>query len=171
METRVNGILRKLLCYQDGNVMMFVAKGNLSSPFLSTSYLEMMEPIPSSISSFDNDHYFAGLDVIHELTSIHNMVTIKYTSRKENITAIFKDFVVSGPEDQYALEKDLTFSINGTYTTVPGTKGMKFSTFDSDNDGNPDENCAEIYGAWWHTSDCDESFTFEDGFQMVLLPS
>ncbi|XP_034489489.1 microfibril-associated glycoprotein 4-like isoform X2 [Drosophila innubila] len=102
-----------------------------------------------------NGEFFMGLDKIHAITA----------ERRQELLVLFEDF-----EGNKTFEKYDEFAIGNesqqyelhTLGKASGTagdslsyhRGRKFSTFDRDNDGLSDTNCAQLFtGAWWYRSD------------------
>ncbi|XP_058126803.1 angiopoietin-related protein 1-like [Anopheles ziemanni] len=102
--------------------------------------------------SVDREHWL-GLERIHQVTSRrqHELLIELKDFNGTYKFAHYTNFTVGTEYEQYALNN------LGTYTGTAGDsldyhKGMKFSTFDRDNDANSN-NCANVHtGAWWYNS-------------------
>ncbi|KAL7740017.1 hypothetical protein ACLKA6_016863 [Drosophila palustris] len=101
-----------------------------------------------------NGEFFLGLDKIYALTS----------ERRQELRVVLEDF--EGTErfeqyDRFAIgDEDEQYELktlgNATGDARDGLRthlNKKFSTYNQDNDMNPDQNFARIYkGAWWYKS-------------------
>ena len=102
-----------------------------------------------------NGEYWLGLRYIHRLTaSAAQQLRVDLEDIDGNTAyALYNRFTVYGAADQYRLQKS-------EYTGSAGDameydSEQKFSTYDRDNDPNPNRFCAREYGSpWWHYSDC-----------------
>ncbi|KAL8571599.1 hypothetical protein ACOMHN_061753 [Nucella lapillus] len=97
------------------------------------------------------DHWL-GLDKLYQLT---NSKTFELRIRvKVNETAIrsyFRNFVVGDEASSYKLSVGLNYK-QEVEDCMSVLQGAKFSTYDADNDGNADTNCAAVFGGgWWYT--------------------
>ncbi|XP_034481215.1 ficolin-1-like isoform X2 [Drosophila innubila] len=102
-----------------------------------------------------NGEFFIGLDKIHEITA----------ERSQELLVLLEDFEGNKTFEKYekfAIGNESQQYILHTLGDASGTagdsfkwhRGGKFSTFDRDNDGRSDTNCAELKtGAWWYSSD------------------
>ncbi|XP_055599488.1 microfibril-associated glycoprotein 4-like isoform X2 [Uranotaenia lowii] len=96
--------------------------------------------------------FWLGLEKIHQLTSYmrHELRVILEDFEGNSKVATYDDFRVADKAEKYTLK-----SI-GVYSGTAGDsltyhRGQKFSTFDSENDSDYYENCAEgRSGAWWY---------------------
>ena len=101
--------------------------------------------------------FWLGLQKLFYLTRRTALLRIELTSltSSEKKFAEYATFTVNDKSDYYKLSvgnyRDISTVANSL--TSPGqqnSNGMRFSTFDSDNDG-LEQNCALIYkGGWWH---------------------
>ncbi|KAM8704232.1 hypothetical protein ACLKA7_008776 [Drosophila subpalustris] len=98
--------------------------------------------------------FFVGLNVVHLMTSSQpHELLIRLKTRQTIKFARYSHFEVAGED------KDFTLLSLGSYSGdagdgMRGIEGLKFSTFDRDNDLLEDDNCAaDSMGAWWF-SDC-----------------
>ncbi|XP_064465982.1 techylectin-5A-like [Ornithodoros turicata] len=96
--------------------------------------------------------FWLGNQLIHIMTS--NKATslrIVLTNRTgETLTAYYALFKIAGEDEQYELTVSGYTGDTG-YDAFSGENGASFSTFDRDNDMDPDSNCAVTYrGAWWY---------------------
>ncbi|XP_038110991.1 microfibril-associated glycoprotein 4 isoform X2 [Culex quinquefasciatus] len=97
-----------------------------------------------------NGEFWLGLDRIHELTysKRYELHVIIEDWEGHRTVARYSAFLVAGPEEKYTLKSLGTFSGNAGDAMTSHHLGMKFSTFDNDNDL-WSENCAVArYGAW-----------------------
>ncbi|XP_038111161.1 ficolin-1 [Culex quinquefasciatus] len=95
--------------------------------------------------------FWLGLSKIHELTYSRKYELHVVLEDWDGIQAIarYSEFLLAGPKEKYLLRNLGTFS-GSAGDSLDHHRGMKFSTFDADNDIYPD-NCASMwYGAWWY---------------------
>lgn len=100
--------------------------------------------------------FWLGLEKLHALTSseIHELLILLEDFDGNHRWAHYSAFVLAGEKEHYAI------SVLGHYNGTAGDSlsyhaGHKFSTFDMDNDGWGDGNCAQAHsGAWWYNA-CD----------------
>lgn len=96
--------------------------------------------------------FFLGLDKLHALTGERSQELLVLLEDFEGQTkqVFYEKFAIGNEQELFALN---TLS-NGSGTTGDSLKihhGMKFSTFDQDNDRDSNRHCAEIYtGGWWY---------------------
>lgn len=106
----------------------------------------------NGFGSVDKEHWL-GLEVIHQMTKQGGYeLMIELETYDGNYTyAQYSEFAIGGESEQYALQ-----TLSG-YSGTAGDQlsppyGIKFSTFDRDND-NYGYNCAESWkGAWWYNA-------------------
>jgi len=95
--------------------------------------------------------FFLGLDKIHALTAEVSMELLVLLEDFEGDIRFetYERFGISDEDEQYAL--NTLGMANGTAgDSLIRHHGMKFSTYDQDNDRH-EKNCADIYNsAWWH---------------------
>ena len=96
-------------------------------------------------------NFWLGLETIHYLTSRDN-VTLRIDLRALNGTqgyAKYTEFRIAGRDTEYTIHADgYTGNIGDSIAT-----GIKFSTWDNDNDNRNDLNCAASRaGPWWYRS-------------------
>uniref|UniRef100_A0A0A1WR84 Angiopoietin-4 n=1 Tax=Zeugodacus cucurbitae TaxID=28588 RepID=A0A0A1WR84_ZEUCU len=102
--------------------------------------------------------FFIGLDKLHALTSsaVHELLITLQDFEGNSRYARYSLFAIGNEKEDYAL------NLLGEYEGDAGDSltyhaGSKFSTFDNDNDGCVDCNCAQSRnGAWWYNW-CDMS--------------
>eukprot|EP00795_Rhopilema_esculentum_P017456 gene17456-9061_t len=102
--------------------------------------------------------FWLGLQKLFYLTRRTALLRIELMSltSSEKKFAEYATFAVNDKSDYYRLSvgsfsEKSTVANSLTYTGTHNLNGMKFSTFDSDNDGFPDKNCASLFkGGWWH---------------------
>ncbi|XP_037940249.1 angiopoietin-related protein 7-like isoform X2 [Teleopsis dalmanni] len=105
--------------------------------------------------------FFIGLEKLHALTSsaVHELVVILEDFANEQAYARYNLFGIGSEDEGYAL------NLLGNYTGTAGDSltyhaGYKFSTYDMDNDGCLECNCAQAHmGAWWYNW-CEQSNLF-----------
>ncbi|KAL1390275.1 hypothetical protein pipiens_012462 [Culex pipiens pipiens] len=98
------------------------------------------------------EEMWLGLGKIHELTYSRRYELHVVLEDWEGIRAVarYSDFLVAGPAEKYMLRSLGSFSGNAG-DSLREQLGMKFTTFNADNDIHA-VNCAvEYYGAWWYT--------------------
>ncbi|XP_043071284.1 ficolin-2 [Drosophila grimshawi] len=104
--------------------------------------------------SFDGD-FFLGLEKIHRLTSYkpHELyICMKFV--KQMTYARYEQFEIAGESDEYQLSLS-GFSGNVRDMLSALNNNKKFSTYDRDNDGWNDGNCAlKYHGGWWYPKFC-----------------
>ncbi|XP_058828836.1 microfibril-associated glycoprotein 4-like isoform X1 [Topomyia yanbarensis] len=106
----------------------------------------------TGFGSLDGEFWF-GLDRIHLFTSTrkHEIMFDLMDFKGTSIYAIYKAFLIGSEAEGYAIKELGMF--NGNYgDSFEYHKGMKFTTFDRDNDEHK-INCAVLHhGAWWYRS-------------------
>jgi len=99
--------------------------------------------------------FFLGLDKIHALTEEYSseLLVVLEDFEGDERYETYERFGISGEDEQYAL--NTLGKSNGTAgDSLSYHHGMKFSTFDRDNDLSDATNCAETRpGGWWF-KDC-----------------
>ncbi|KAG5678255.1 hypothetical protein PVAND_007947 [Polypedilum vanderplanki] len=105
-----------------------------------------------------SNEYWLGLEKIYELTStkLHELLIVMEDLTDVKKTARYSAFAISSETNWYAL------SVLGQYSGDAGDAlsyhaGMKFSTFDVDNDEWSDGSCAKSHLAGWWFNKCDMS--------------
>uniref|UniRef100_A0A1I8PNN3 Fibrinogen C-terminal domain-containing protein n=1 Tax=Stomoxys calcitrans TaxID=35570 RepID=A0A1I8PNN3_STOCA len=102
--------------------------------------------------------FFIGLDKLYALTAsaVHELLITLEDFENRRKYARYNLFAIGNEQESYELK------LLGTYEGDAGDSfsyhaGSKFSTFDNDNDGCVDCNCAQSHkGAWWYNW-CDQS--------------
>uniref|UniRef100_A0AAG5DMM2 Fibrinogen C-terminal domain-containing protein n=1 Tax=Anopheles atroparvus TaxID=41427 RepID=A0AAG5DMM2_ANOAO len=96
-----------------------------------------------------NGEHWLGLEKLHVMTRSgrHEMLVILEDHEGGSAFALYDSFQIGSEADKYMLTVD---NYSGTAgNSLSYHNGMKFSTFDQDND-NEESSCAEDYsGAWW----------------------
>uniref|UniRef100_A0AAG5DKA9 Fibrinogen C-terminal domain-containing protein n=2 Tax=Anopheles atroparvus TaxID=41427 RepID=A0AAG5DKA9_ANOAO len=101
-----------------------------------------------------NGEHWLGLEKLHLMTrwARHELLVILEDHEGGSAYALYDSFQIGSEAQKY----NLTI---GKYSGTAGEdalsyhNGMKFSTFDQDNDKSDDINCAENrYGAWWFSN-------------------
>jgi hypothetical protein len=119
-------------------------------------------------------NYWMGLDKIHEITQSGTYdLYISFRNQPHYLIpvteieyAVYTNFNVDSEDEYYTMtfdELDNYRSSNGTITNAAGAglgrhKNLKFSTYDQDNDGISNTDCAgdpggTLYGGWWFGDD------------------
>ncbi|XP_028142963.1 microfibril-associated glycoprotein 4-like [Diabrotica virgifera virgifera] len=114
--------------------------------------------------------FWIGLENIYHMTAFdRNELLVELTETNKNISyAQYSTFSVGCEMDGYPL-KELTGYSGNAGDGLANHIGMKFSTFDVDQDKSP-VHCAQIYeGAWWYGSPCHTS-NLNGKFMTVVLP-
>ena len=96
--------------------------------------------------------YYLGNKYIHMLTNTSSILRIDLRKfSNANAYAQFDRFSIGGEYQSYRLDVSGYSGTAGDSMTQHN--GMKFSTFDSDNDLGSSRSCASIYvGAWWYNN-------------------
>ena len=112
--------------------------------------------------------FWLGLWKMHALTSrtgVNMMLKVNIKSRLSDVRsgfARYAEFVVNNRTNRYQLHLaryGINSSIGDSLTGEPfSVNGMKFSTFDQDNDIHNGKNCASKYGGGWWFSNCFSAF-------------
>ncbi|KAL9702986.1 hypothetical protein quinque_006504 [Culex quinquefasciatus] len=105
-----------------------------------------------------NGEFWLGLSKIHELTYSRRYELHVLLEDWEGIRAVarYDNFLVAGPEEKYMLRSLGTFSGNAGDSLSEFHLGMKFSTFDADNDISTSNCASSWFGAWWYRN-CHQS--------------
>lgn len=96
--------------------------------------------------------FFIGLEKLHALTNsaVHELLVVLEDFNNVTSYARYSHFAIAGEADMYAM------NLLGSYEGTAGDSliyhaGSKFSTFDRDNDGCLECNCAQSRGGgWWY---------------------
>ncbi|XP_039442096.1 ficolin-2-like [Culex pipiens pallens] len=98
-----------------------------------------------------NGEFWLGLSKIHELTYSRRYELHVLLEDWEGIRAVarYDNFLVAGPEEKYMLRSLGNFSGNAG-DSLDYHLGMKFTTFDADNDLSTGNCAVTFYGAWWY---------------------
>lgn len=102
--------------------------------------------------------FFIGLEKLYALTAsnVHELLIVLEDFQNNRKIARYNLFAIGNEQESYELK------LLGKYEGDAGDSlsyhaGSKFSTFDNDNDGCVDCNCAQSHkGAWWYNW-CDQS--------------
>lgn len=97
-----------------------------------------------------NGEFFIGLNMLHQLTRRrqHKLLILLTDENNWSLKARYNNFVVGGESKGYELKELGTFDGN-VGDALSYNKGMKFSTYDNDND-KIRKNCGSTYNGWWH---------------------
>nr|XP_040228191.1 microfibril-associated glycoprotein 4-like [Anopheles coluzzii] len=116
----------------------------------STNFYRNWDEYKNGFGNLDGE-FWLGLDRIYQLTvsQPHELVVLLEDFDGNKTFARYDQFEISNESGKYALTNIGEYS--GTAgDSLQNAKGMKFSTYDSDNDVWND-NCAVSYtGAWWY---------------------
>ena len=96
--------------------------------------------------------YWLGLIYIHRLTASASQELRVDLEDFENKTAFarYRSFTVAEATTQYRLQVS-SYHSGTAGNSIGYNSGQKFSTYDRDNDPNPDLFCARYYRSpWWH---------------------
>ena len=105
-----------------------------------------------------NSSFWLGNMVLSRLTAtpVKLRIELKESSSNQQGFAVYQDFSITGPEDNYRLSVgsyvgDIGNAISGHPNHASMENGMQFSTTDRDNDVANPENCASVNGnsGWW----------------------
>lgn len=101
-----------------------------------------------------NGSFFIGLEKLHQLTTSrpHELYVYLKSSEGEWRYAQYDNFVIGNASEQYAL-KSLTYQSGTAGDALKDHVGMKFSTYDVDNDLNP-LSCGQDWLSGWWFNDC-----------------
>lgn len=98
--------------------------------------------------------FFIGLDKLHILTNhlLYELLIVMEDFNGTSRYAKYSPFAIGGEKEEYAL--NLLGSYEGTAgDALQYSASHKFSTFDNDNDGWIEGNCAQAHtGAWWYNA-------------------
>ncbi|XP_321054.6 angiopoietin-related protein 1 [Anopheles gambiae] len=100
---------------------------------------------------FGHGEYWLGLDNIYAMMAgrEHELLILLEDFDGKFAYAKYKYFRIDGEKDDYRLAK-LHGYIGNAGNSLQDAEGMKFSTYDRDNDKSP-ENCAQAnHGGWWY---------------------
>lgn len=98
--------------------------------------------------------FFVGLDKLHALTGERSQELIVLLEDYDGDARqeIYEKFSIGNEQELYALNT-LGIASGTAGDSMIFHHGMKFSTFDRDNDRDTNRNCAEIYsGGWWYNN-------------------
>ncbi|KAL7740844.1 hypothetical protein ACLKA6_013691 [Drosophila palustris] len=96
--------------------------------------------------------FFLGLDKIHALTAERSQeLLVVLGDFQGNVTyEIYEKFAIGDEDESFALGT-LGRASGDAGDSLRKHHGMRFSTFDRDNDREPNKHCAEFYtAAWWY---------------------
>ncbi|XP_077551836.1 techylectin-5A-like [Haemaphysalis longicornis] len=97
--------------------------------------------------------FWIGNRALHALTSVEDemMLRIVLTNTTEDQKFVDYESVKVANEDNFFQLQLGKFVGPSGWDALSNANGHNFSTFDSDNDAHPEENCALHYrGAWWY---------------------
>ena len=156
----------KLMCfflsiikaYCENGWTVFQIRGQFGNPtdFFNKSFTEYEDGFGDP-----EKEYWLGLKTLSELTASGSKmlrITMQAPNGQSGVV-FYGTFGVKNADENYKLNVN---QIEKTYSTVSDdlvkNRGKPFSTFDKDDDGNPDENCASQHGGgFWSvgfTSPC-----------------
>ncbi|KAH8293126.1 hypothetical protein KR044_005534, partial [Drosophila immigrans] len=96
--------------------------------------------------------FFLGLDKIHALTSDRTMELLVIVEDFDEAQRyeIYSRFAIASEDEQYALNT-LSKGVGDAGDSLKSHFKMKFSTFDRNNDMQPQAPCAAFFkGGWWY---------------------
>lgn len=104
-----------------------------------------------------SEEYWIGNDLLHRLTTWrpHQLRVALEDFNGQKAWAQYKVFRVGGPEENYQLTVDQFEADSNAGDGLKIHNGMKFSTYDKDDDTNKDGNCSQLlggYGGWWYSN-------------------
>uniref|UniRef100_A0A182QB02 Fibrinogen C-terminal domain-containing protein n=1 Tax=Anopheles farauti TaxID=69004 RepID=A0A182QB02_9DIPT len=118
----------------------------------STNFYRNWQEYKNGFGNLEGE-FWLGLDRIYQLTvsGPHELVVLLEDFDGNKTFARYKEFEIGNESRKYALIK-LSGYTGTAGDSMSDLRGMKFSTFDSDND-NYKDNCAASYtGAWWYSA-------------------
>ncbi|XP_049297105.1 fibrinogen-like protein A [Anopheles funestus] len=137
----------RVLCdqdYESGGWIVFQHRFNGS-----TDFYRNWQEYKNGFGNLEGE-FWLGLDRIHQLTASrpHELVVLLENLRGHKMHAKYDQFEIGDEYEKYVLKKLRNYSgSHGDF--FYHDRGMKFSTFDADNDKST-KNCAEtLNGAWW----------------------
>ena len=135
----------------DGGWMAFQRRFDGSVKFFSRKWFDYKHGFGDP-----NGEYYLGNEMLHLLTTgeSHDYRVEATTFTNEINSKLIRNVVVAGEDDKYRIEFEIS-SIDTSSATGYGERmrNCPFTTNDRDNDENINDNCAQVYGAWWH-EDC-----------------
>ncbi|XP_055383811.1 fibrinogen C domain-containing protein 1 [Condylostylus longicornis] len=102
--------------------------------------------------------FFIGLDKLYAITSnrLHELLILLQDFEGNARYVRYSSFAIGSEKDMYALNILGDYDGNGG-NSLQYSASYKFSTFDNDNDGWVEGNCAQSHtGAWWYNA-CEKS--------------
>ncbi|XP_032598096.2 ficolin-2-like [Drosophila grimshawi] len=121
--------------------------------------------------SFDGD-FFLGLEKIHRLTRFKPHELYIYLEKFDGKIeyARYQQFAIAGESDEYKLSIS-GCSGNATDMLSKNNNNKKFSTYDRDNDGWNDGNCAlKHLGGWWYSDRSSKLESHRDLEKWIKIP-
>ncbi|KAG7172226.1 ryncolin-1-like [Homarus americanus] len=102
-----------------------------------------------------SDEYWIGNELLHRLTSWrpHQLRVVMEDFTGEKTWVQYNVFSVADSEDNYRLTVGEFDADSAAGDGLKIHNGMKFSTYDKDDDTNEDGNCAQLFGGgggWWY---------------------
>lgn len=104
-----------------------------------------------------SDEYYIGNELLHRLTTwrSHQLRVVMEDFDGQKTWVQYKIFRVAGPEDNYQLTVGEFEADSAAGDGLQIHNGMKFSTYDKDDDSNKDGNCSQLFGGgggWWFSN-------------------
>ena len=119
----------------------------------STDFYRDWQAYKTGFGAMDRN-FWLGLEKIHRLTQLesHEVKFIMTNYKNKTFIATYDLFKVDSEATDYQLEiGKYVPSESNAGDSLQKHKNQKFSTYDHDNDMNPNENCAvKFHGAWWY---------------------
>ncbi|XP_071533618.1 ryncolin-1-like isoform X2 [Panulirus ornatus] len=103
------------------------------------------------------DEYWIGNDILYRLTNWrpHLLRAVMEDFNGQKTWVEYNVFRVAGPEEDYRLTVEDFEADSAAGDGLRIHNGMKFSTYDKDDDTNKDGNCAQLFGGgggWWYSN-------------------
>jgi len=129
-----------------------------------TSFYRSWGAYRMGFGEFDQE-FFIGLEKLHHMldSQPHELYIWMEHMNKQIRYARYDNFMVGDENSQYQLVSLGKFSGNSK-DALRKNVGMKFTTYDRDNDKYDRGNCAQTFNdAWWHAA-CSDRFVLIDSF-------
>ena len=143
-----------------GSMTMVQSRDNAS-----VNFNQSWSSYESGFGNLESNHWL-GLAKLHYLTNQRRFRMRVVLMKQPSIYHVeYESVTVDGESDGYRLHlANMTATSNAgdcmggvNVTGSLGSQGMKFSTYDRDNDMLPGDSCARIYGGGWWYNNCTTS--------------
>uniref|UniRef100_A0A182N216 Fibrinogen C-terminal domain-containing protein n=1 Tax=Anopheles dirus TaxID=7168 RepID=A0A182N216_9DIPT len=116
----------------------------------STNFYRSWQEYKDGFGNLDGE-FWLGLDRIYQLTvsGPHELVVLLEDFDGNKTFAKYDEFEIGNESQKYALMK-LSGYAGTAGDSLGASKGLKFSTFDSDNDPFKDNYAKKFTGSWWY---------------------